>query len=149
MKVLVLNGPNLDMLGTREPSIYGKQTYRDLVIELKKEAKKEKIKLKIIQSNFEGVLIEFLHRANNKYDYIILNAAGLTHTSVCLYDAIKAIQVPVIEVHLSNIDQREDFRKINYVRPVCLASFYGKGFESYKDALKYLIKRGVSHDSHR
>ena len=138
MNILILNGPNLNLLGQREPDIYGTKSYKDLLFYLKKEAKLNHQKIKIKQSNYEGYLISKIQKANKKYDYIILNAGGLTHTSVSLGDAIAGSSIPVIEVHLSDINCREEFRKTNYIRSYCIQSFYGKGFLSYQEALRYI-----------
>lgn len=143
MKLLILNGPNLNKLGTREPNVYGTDTYEDLKKFIQNIAKSSKIKIKTKQSNYEGKLIDLLHKSEHKFDFVILNAGGYTHTSVALADAIKSINTPVIEVHLSDVDHREDYRKINFIREACIASFYGKGFKSYQEAIEYTIRKGA------
>lgn len=143
MKILVLNGPNLNMLGKREPSIYGQQTYKDLVSFIKKVGKEHQCKIKIKQSNKESYLIDCMQKADLKYDYVLLNAGGFTHTSVALGDAIKCCQIPVLEVHLSDVDNREAFRKINYIRANCIKCFSKNGFNSYKDAILYIVESEV------
>ncbi|MBU1020450.1 MAG: 3-dehydroquinate dehydratase [Firmicutes bacterium] len=143
MNILVLNGPNLNMIGIREPEIYGSKTYLDLEKYLKTLAVEYQFTIDIKQSNLEGILIDLLHYANDRFNGVILNAGAFTHYSYALYDAIKSIQIPVVEVHLSDINKREEFRKISVIRTACKASFMGKGFESYKDGIKYLLEEGA------
>lgn len=139
MKIMIINGPNLNFLGIREPSIYGKESYKDLTNYLKKTGKDSKIKLKVVQSNEEGKIIDFLQYAyNKKYDGIVLNAGAYTHYSYAIRDAIASISIPVVEVHLSDISKREDFRKISVIEEVCKKTFMGEHFESYKDAIVFL-----------
>lgn len=139
MKIMIINGPNLNFLGIREPSIYGKESYKDLTNYLKKTGKDSKIKLKVVQSNEEGKIIDFLQYAHNKkYDGIVLNAGAYTHYSYAIRDAIASISIPVVEVHLSDISKREDFRKISVIEEVCKKTFMGEHFESYKDAIVFL-----------
>lgn len=141
MKLLVLNGPSINLIGFREPDVYGHETYFDLEKCIKNYAKEKNIKVKIIQTNSEGLLIDFLQDALLKnYDGIILNAGAYTHYSYAIRDAIVAINMPVVEVHLSNTLEREDFRKQNVIRDVCVATFEGKHFESYIDAIDYFIE---------
>ncbi|MEC9484686.1 MAG: type II 3-dehydroquinate dehydratase [Candidatus Izemoplasma sp.] len=140
MNILVLNGPNLNMLGIREPNVYGEKTYQDLENTLQDYASEKGITLDIKQSNFEGVLIDLLHYAHEHFDGVILNAGALTHYSYALHDAIKSIGVPVIEVHLSDISKREIFRQHSVIKDACLKTFQGNGFSSYLDGIKYLIK---------
>lgn len=143
MNILVLNGPNLNMIGIREPEVYGTNTYADLEMFLNHLATEYHFTIDIKQSNLEGILIDLLQYANDRFDGVILNAGAFTHYSYALYDAIKSIQIPVIEVHLSDINNREEFRKISVIRPACKASFMGKGFESYKEGIKYLLEEGA------
>ncbi len=143
MNILILNGPNLNMIGKREPEIYGTRTYEDLETYLKGLESVFNVKLDIKQSNLEGILIDLLHYGNDRFDGVILNAGAFTHYSYALYDAIKSIQIPVVEVHLSDINKREDFRKISVIRDACVKSIMGLGFESYKEGIKYLIEEGV------
>jgi len=140
MKLLILNGPNLNLLGQRETEIYGTFTLEQLCAELTDyaHATHPDIQLDFFQSNHEGELIEKLHAASDTYSAIIFNPAAYTHYSIALRDAIAAIDVPVAEVHLSNPDQREDFRKVNVIRDVCTNHFQGKGIQSYKEALDFL-----------
>ena len=139
-KVLILNGPNLNMLGIREPHIYGNKTYQDLCDFIKENATKLNLDVDIYQSNYEGKLIDILQDGYQKYDYLIINAGGLTHTSVSLRDAIKGCGYKMISVHLSNINEREEFRKINYLKDIAEIEFIGEGFNSYLKALEYVGK---------
>jgi len=142
MKVLVLNGPNLNFLGIREPSVYGKETYQDLVEFLNKLGLKYDIEIEVKQSNYEGALIDFLQEAYfNKIDCIVMNPGAFTHYSYAIRDAISSVKIPTVEVHLSDITKREEFRKISVVREVCEKSFFGKHFQSYEDAILYLIDK--------
>ena len=143
MNILILNGPNLNMLGIREPEVYGTKTYEDLEFYLKKLETIYSIKIDIKQSNLEGILIDLLHYGNDKFDGVILNAGAFTHYSYALYDAIKSIQIPVIEVHLSDINNREEFRKKSVIRDACITSIIGLGFKGYEEGIKYLLKEGV------
>jgi len=141
MNILILNGPNLNMLGLREPEIYGNNTYQDLENYLKGLESVYHITTDIKQSNLEGIMIDILHYANDRFDGVILNAGAFTHYSYALYDAIKSISIPVVEVHLSDINNREDFRKISVIKDACVASFMGLGFQSYEEGIKELLKR--------
>ena len=141
-KFLVLNGANLNMLGIREPNIYGKNTYKDLIKILKNYAKTHKIKVFCRQSNHEGVLIDEIQRAYFKnFDGIVINPGGYTHTSVSLADALKAVKIPAAEVHISDVSTREEFRKISYIRSVCAATITGHGIFGYTEALDFLLNR--------
>lgn len=137
MKLLVINGPNLNLIGFREPNIYGDKTYRDLVEFIKKEAKKNGVNIKVIQTNYEGRIIDLLHKSINKYHGIIINPGALTHYSYSIYDAIKSINIKTVEVHLTDISKREDFRKISVIKEACVKTFMGKHFDSYKEAITY------------
>lgn len=134
------------MIGLREPEIYGTKTYSDLEDFLKGLESKYDIKLDIKQSNLEGILIDLLHYSNERFDGVILNAGAFTHYSYALYDAIKSIQIPVVEVHLSDITKREDFRKISVIKEACKTSIMGLGFRSYEEGIKYLLKEGETND---
>ena len=141
MKLFIINGPNLDMLGIREPRIYGKESYADLENYLRQSAKELGLEIEIFQSNHEGALIDEVHRAYfEKADGIIINAGGYTHTSVALLDALKAVAIPTVEVHISDVSRREDFRRCSYVRPACVATVMGRGFAGYLDAMDILLK---------
>ena len=140
-KVLVINGPSINLLGYREVDVYGTSTYLDLIKFIKDNAKRLELKIKIVQSNSEGEIIDYLQNALLKnYDSIIINPGAYTHYSYAIRDAIKAINLNVIEVHLSDINNREDFRKNNVISDVCVNTFMGKGFESYKEALEFVKK---------
>lgn len=139
--VLVLHGPNLNLLGTREPEIYGSATLADINEMLKKRAEEAGIGIDFLQSNHEGVLVDAVQAARGQYDYIIFNAAAFTHYSIALRDAIAAVEVPVIEVHISNIHQREAFRHTSVLAPVALGQICGLGVASYLAALEAIIFR--------
>jgi 3-dehydroquinate dehydratase-2 len=140
MNILILNGPNINMLGLREPDIYGNETYQDLEKFLKSFEEKYNIITDIKQSNLEGILIDLLHYGNDRFNGVILNAGAFTHYSYALYDAIKSIQIPVVEVHMSDVNKREDFRKISVIRDACIGTVTGLGFKSYEEGLKLLLK---------
>ena len=140
-KILVLNGPNLNLLGTREPEVYGTLTLADIHERLRQRANEVGLDIEFMQSNHEGVLVDAIQRARRTVDYIILNAAAFTHYSIAIRDAIAAIDVPVIEVHLSNIHQRETFRHTSVIAPVVLGQIAGLGAESYMAALEIIICR--------
>ena len=138
MKILVINGPNMNMLGIREPDIYGKRTYGDLVDYIKAERGEEN-ELSFFQSNHEGEIVDAIQQAYyDKVDGIIINPAAYTHTSIAIADAIRAVGIPTVEVHISNPDEREDYRKISYVREVAKATVSGHGFEGYIEAIDKL-----------
>lgn len=139
MKILVINGPNINMLGIREPQIYGNRTYSDLLEKIKAYCNSKNIEVECFQSNHEGALIDKIQEAYfEKFDGIVINPAGYTHTSVAIADALKGVDIPFVEVHISRVDEREDFRKISFVRNYALATISGKGFEGYLDAIKML-----------
>ena len=140
-KILVLNGPNLNLLGTREPEIYGALTMEDINERLRRRAEAAGLDMECLQSNHEGVLVDAIQAAQGTMDYIILNAAAFTHYSIAIRDAIAAIDVPVIEVHLSNIHRREEFRHKSVIAPVVLGQIAGLGAESYMAALEAIICR--------
>lgn len=140
-KILVLHGPNLNLLGLREPEIYGSTTLADIDQMLIEEAKKAGVALEAMQTNHEGILIDAIQAANDKYDFIILNAAAFTHYSIAVRDAIAAIHVPVIEVHLSNIHKREEFRHNSVIAPVVVGQICGFGADSYFAALQVVIRK--------
>ncbi len=138
MKVLVINGPNLNMLGVREPKIYGSRTYADLEAKILEDARNLHLQVKVKQSNFEGEIVTMIQKAYGKYDGIVINPAAYTHTSIAVLDALKAVGLPAVEVHLSDIEQREDFRKHSVTVAGCIAQVAGLGFESYREGLKKL-----------
>ena len=138
MKILVINGPNLNMLGTREPGIYGKQTFAELLNLLEGWASEENIELEQFQSNHEGVLVDKIQAAYGVFDGIVINPAAYTHTSVAILDALKAVGIPAVEVHISDVDSREPFRQISYAGLACIKTIKGQGFDGYRQAILYL-----------
>lgn len=138
MKLLILNGPNLNMLGIREPDIYGRQTYADLVSYLTEKAQALGCEIEVRQSNHEGVLVDWIQEALGNFDGIIINPAAYTHTSVAILDALKAVSLPAVEVHLSKVSEREDFRRISYAGMACLETIEGRGFDGYGQAMETL-----------
>ena len=144
MKILVLNGPNINMLGIREPKIYGKETYANLLAKIQNYANERQIELKMLQSNHEGVLVDEIQAAYKKFDGIVINPAAYTHTSIALLDALKAVGLPTVEVHISDVSKREDFRQISYVREACIATISGHGTDGYLEAIDLLIEHKKS-----
>lgn len=138
MKILVINGPNLNMLGVREPDIYGRRTYPDLVEAVEAAARALGIEVKCFQSNHEGAIVDEIQAALHAFDAIVINPAAYTHTSVAILDALKAVGLPAVEVHLTDVDAREEFRRRSYVTAACLSKIAGRGFDGYADALKLL-----------
>lgn len=138
MKILVINGPNINMLGIREPGIYGKQTFRDLLELLDTVAKEENLTIEQYQSNHEGALVDKIQEAYGNFDGIVINPAGYTHTSVAILDALKAVSIPAVEVHISKVDAREPFRQISYAGMACAKTIKGLGIEGYRQAILYL-----------
>ena len=139
MKILILNGPNLNLLGTREPEKYGNQTLSDVENFVKEEASKLNVEVDFYQSNIEGELVDKIQEAKGNYDGIVLNPAAYTHTSVAIRDALLAVQIPTIEVHISNIHTREEFRKTSLTAPACVGQLTGFGINSYKLGLIALV----------
>ena len=137
MKILVINGPNLNMLGIREPDIYGAQNFASLEEFIRNSAKELAIDITLYQSNHEGAIVDTIQAAYKVYDGIVINPAAYTHTSVAILDALKAVAIPTVEVHLSDINSREEFRKHSYVSLVAKKTVCGLGFEGYREALKY------------
>lgn len=138
MKIVVINGANINMLGVREPEIYGKETYANLVEKIENHCKKENIEVEIYQSNHEGYLVDKIQQCYGNTDGIVINPGAYTHTSVALLDALKAVNVPCVEVHISDVDSREDFRQISYVRQACVKTISGHGTDGYTQAVDYL-----------
>ena len=138
MKILVLNGPNINRLGIREPGIYGKNTYADLLALLKKTAQEEGIEMEHFQSNHEGSLVDKIQEAFGRFDGIVINPAAYTHTSVAILDALKAVSIPAVEVHISDVDSREAFRQISYAGLACVKTIKGQGLDGYRQAMVYL-----------
>lgn len=140
MKILVINGPNINLLGIREPDVYGTDSYEELYRRVEAHAAQLGIAVELFQSNHEGALVDKIQAAYGTADGIVLNPAAYTHTSVAIRDAVKAVGIPTVEVHLSDPDQREPFRRINYVRDVCQATVTGRGIDGYLEAMDYLIE---------
>ena len=138
MKILVINGPNINMLGIREPDVYGKNSYQDLLNLLQETAKSLGIDCKHFQSNHEGAIVDEIQAAYGEFDGIVINPAAYTHTSVAILDALKAVALPAVEVHLSDVTKREDFRQISYARLACVKTYMGLGFEGYRQAILFL-----------
>ena len=138
MKLLVINGPNLNMLGIREPDIYGRQTYKDLVDYVNQICARKGIACEVFQSNHEGDIVDKIQAAYGNTDGIVINPAAYTHTSVAILDALKAVALPAVEVHLSDVSQRESFRQISYAGMACIKTYMGLGFEGYRQAILYL-----------
>ena len=139
MKLLVVNGPNLNMLGIREPEVYGNQTYQDLVQFIEDTCRKYHVEVEIFQSNHEGAIVDAIQSAHGAFDGIVINPAAYTHTSIAILDALKAVALPAVEVHLSDVSAREDFRQISYAGKACLQTYAGHGFEGYKKAVEFLL----------
>ncbi len=138
MKILVINGPNLNMLGVREPEIYGSRTYEDLVEFICGAFEEFGVEGEVFQSNHEGDIIDRIQQAYGEADGIVINAGAYTHTSIAILDALKAVRIPTVEVHLTDTDAREDFRKVSYVSLAAEKTIKGRGFEGYREAVEYL-----------
>ncbi len=141
MRLLVINGPNLNMLGIREPDIYGKNTYADLCGMIESYAAEKGVAVKLFQSNHEGAIVDEIQAALGRFDGIIINPAAYTHTSVAILDALKAVALPAVEIHISDVSARESFRQISYAGMACEKSFIGLGFEGYLRAIDYLTEK--------
>ena len=140
MKLLILNGPNLNMLGVREPEIYGKETYESLVQMVQEHAQKRGVTVSCFQSNHEGDLVDAIQKAYfDKVDGIVINPAAYTHTSIAIADAVKAVKIPTVEVHISDLSRREDYRQTSYIREVAVATVTGKGLAGYLQAMDILL----------
>lgn len=141
MKALVINGPNLNMLGVREPDIYGRETYEDLVARCESAGRRAGFdKIEVYQSNHEGDIVDVIQGALGAFDGIVINPAAYTHTSVAILDALKAVGLPAVEVHISAVEQREDFRQVSYARLACIATITGEGLDGYAHALDLLAE---------
>lgn len=138
MNILVINGPNLNMLGIREPDLYGKADYAALVQLVEETCAREGIGVEIFQSNHEGAIVDAIQAAYGKMDGIVINPAAYTHTSVAILDALKAVALPAVEVHMSKVDEREPFRQVSYAGMACVKTYMGLGFEGYRQAILYL-----------
>ena len=141
MKILVINGPNINLLGLREPSIYGSRDYAALVRFIGGAAAEAGVEADCVQSNHEGVIVDAIQAAYGKYDGIVINPAAYTHTSIAILDALKAVAIPAVEVHLSDVSAREDYRRISYAGLACEKTIAGMGFDGYAEAIRYLAKR--------
>ena len=142
MKILVINGPNLNMLGIREPDIYGKNTYANLCELISDYAAKKGVEVKLFQSNHEGALVDEIQAAYGIFDGIVINPAAYTHTSVAILDAVKSVGIPTVEVHISAVETREDFRQVSFVRKACIKTITGLGFDGYLRAIDTLTQNG-------
>ena len=138
MKFLVINGPNLNMLGLREPSIYGERSYKALVELIETVCRDEEIQVEVFQSNHEGAIVDKIQAAYGVFDGIVINPAAYTHTSVASLDALKAVSIPTVEVHISDVSTRESFRQVSYAGMACIKTYMGHGFEGYAMAIRYL-----------
>jgi len=138
VKILVINGPNLNLLGLREPEIYGKQNFKALLDFVQESAKEAGCEVDCFQSNHEGAIVDRIQQAYGVYDGIVINPAAYTHTSVAILDALKAVSIPAVEVHLSNVSEREAFRQISYAGMACVKTYAGLGFEGYRQAILFL-----------
>lgn len=141
MKVLVINGVNLNMLGKREPDLYGNETLKQIEKEIKQKAKALHIKAKCVFSNYEGKIVWFIQQALGKYDGIIINAGAYTHTSIAILDALKSVNIPTVEVHLTDITKREDFRKKSFISSIAKKTIMGKGKNGYFEALEFFSEK--------
>ena len=140
MKILVLNGPNINMLGIREPDVYGTNTFRDLLRLLDAAAEEFSVEVDQYQSNHEGCIVDKIQQTYGCYDAIIINPAAYTHTSVAILDALKAVSLPAVEVHISDVDSRETFRQVSYAGMACIKTIKGQGLEGYRQAIKFLTE---------
>ena len=142
VKILVINGPNLNMLGVREPDRYGRETYADLVAKIQRHCAARGVEVEVFQSNHEGALVDAIQGAYGTADGIVINPAAYTHTSVALLDAVKAVSIPTVEVHISKVEEREDFRQVSYIRAACVHTITGQGTDGYLMAMDFLCQRG-------
>ncbi|MBR4960137.1 MAG: type II 3-dehydroquinate dehydratase [Clostridia bacterium] len=140
MKILVINGPNLNMLGIREPDHYGKETYADLLAKIQNHCQAKGIEVEVYQSNHEGDLVDAIQKAYGTADGIVINPGAYTHTSIAILDAVKSVSIPTVEVHISKVEEREDFRQISYVRLACVKTITGHGTDGYLEAIDYLAE---------
>ena len=140
MKILVINGPNLNMLGIREPDHYGKETYADLLRKIEEHCNASGVEVEVYQSNHEGDLVDKIQSAYKNADGIVINPGAYTHTSIALLDAVKAVGIPTVEVHISKVEEREDFRQISYIRLACVKTITGHGTDGYTEAIDFLIE---------
>lgn len=147
MRILVINGPNLNMLGIREKEIYGERSYADLCVYIEEACAARGVTCTILQSNHEGEIVDWIQAAYGTEDAIIINPAAYSHTSVAILDALKAVALPAVEVHISKVDKREEFRRFSYTAMGCEKTISGKGFEGYKEAICYLIEKAMNSEN--
>lgn len=147
MKILVINGPNLNLLGVREPDIYGRRTYEDLLALIRAFAAERGVEVAFVQSNHEGTIVDAIQGALGTADAIVINPAAYTHTSVAILDALKAVALPAVEVHISDVDAREPFRHVSYAGMACQKTIAGRGFEGYLDAIRFLLGEPEAGDA--
>ena len=147
MKILVINGPNINMLGIREPEHYGRETYSDLVSKIENHCKNKKVDVRVFQSNHEGDLVDEIQNAFGNTDGIVINPGAYTHTSIAILDAVKAVSIPTVEVHISKVEEREDFRQISYVRLACVKTITGHGTDGYLEAIDFLTEGDTDEGS--
>ena len=140
MKILVINGPNLNMLGIREPDHYGRETYADLAAKIQRYCEANGIAVELYQSNHEGDLVDKIQSADKNADGIVINPGAYTHTSIAILDAVKAVGIPTVEVHISKVEEREDFRQISYIRLACVKTITGHGTDGYVEAIRFLTE---------
>lgn len=141
MKILVINGPNINMIGIREPNIYGRETFADLLALIEKTAREEGLEIRQFQSNHEGAIVDEIQACYGTVDAIVINPAAYTHTSVAILDALKAVSIPAVEVHISDVSQRESFRQVSYPGMYCEKTVMGQGLEGYRQAILYLKEK--------
>jgi len=141
MRILIINGPNINMLGIREPDIYGKNTYADLCEIIENYAAEKNVEVKLFQSNHEGSIVDEIQAALGNFDGIVINPAAYTHTSVAILDALKSVALPAVEIHISDVSAREDFRQISYAGMACEKTFIGLGFDGYLRGIDYLLNK--------
>ena len=140
MKILVINGPNLNMLGIREPDHYGKETYADLLTKIRSHCETKGVEVELFQSNHEGALVDAIQEAYGNADGIVINPGAYTHTSIAILDAVKSVNIPTVEVHISKVEEREDFRQISYIRLACVKTITGHGTNGYLEAIDFLTE---------
>lgn len=139
MKILVINGPNINMLGIREPGIYGKENFEALCNNVKEHAEKLGVEVELYQSNHEGCLVDKIQEAYGNTDGIVINPGAYTHTSIAILDAVKSVSIPTVEVHISKVEEREDFRQVSYIRKACVKTITGHGIMGYLEAMDFLV----------
>ena len=139
MKILVINGPNLNMLGIREPDHYGRETYSDLIAKIERYCEEKAVECECYQSNHEGCLVDKIQQAYGSFDGIVINPGAYTHTSIALLDAVKSVSIPTVEVHISKVEEREDFRQVSYIRLACVKTITGQGTDGYLQAIDFLV----------